>query len=385
MTNRKDGPLEIYVHIPFCIRKCLYCDFLSGPAEHNTQTLYIEALINEIRCAQEEAGRPVSSIFIGGGTPSVLPGEDICEIMKELRRRFVVLEDAEISIEINPGTLNKEKLEAYRRVGINRLSIGLQSVRDAELKLLGRIHTMEEFLESYQMAVQAGFQNINVDLMFALPKQKVENWEENLRTVAQLNPAPAHISAYSLIVEEGTPFGCMTEAELALPSEDEEYRMYDLTEKVLREYGYHQYEISNYAKSGMECRHNCGYWQRKDYLGFGLGAASLIRNTRFRNPFRMEDYMDRISRHESCPEEMEVLTRKEQMEEFMFLGLRMMEGVSKQRFQKEFEISMQEVYGEVIQKFTKQGLLIEETDLLYLSREGIHVSNSIMAEFLLDA
>ena len=305
-----------------------------------------------------------------------------CDLMEQLltgiRENFCFFPDPEVTIEANPGTLTPEKLSLYREYGINRLSIGLQSPKDGELDMLGRIHNYGQFLESYQMAREAGFSNINVDLMFAIPGQSYEGWIENLRTVAALEPE--HISAYSLIVEEGTPF---SKRQLDLPDEDTEYRMYEDVAAVLGEYGYHQYEISNYAKTGLECRHNEGYWQRKDYLGLGLGAASLLGKERFTNTADMQEYLQNSGSLEKIRKDREVLTREDEMAEFMFLGLRMTKGVSKSEFQEYFGTSIEKIYGVVLEKYKKQGLLIEEKDRIFLSREGIHVSNAVMADFLL--
>lgn len=305
-----------------------------------------------------------------------------CDLMEQLltgiRENFCFFPDPEVTIEANPGTLTPEKLSLYREYGINRLSIGLQSPKDGELDMLGRIHNYGQFLESYQMAREAGFSNINVDLMFAIPGQSYEGWIENLRTVAALEPE--HISAYSLIVEEGTPF---SKRQLDLPDEDTEYRMYEDVAAVLGEYGYHQYEISNYAKTGLECRHNEGYWQRKDYLGLGLGAASLLGKERFTNTADMQEYLQNSGSLEKIRKDREVLTREDEMAEFMFLGLRMTKGISKADFQRCFGCTIESVYGEVLEKYESMELLLEKDGRIFLSREGIHVSNSIMAEFLL--
>lgn len=369
--------LEIYVHIPFCVRKCSYCDFLSGPADPQQQRRYVDALKTEMDAVMEEAGRPVSSIYIGGGTPSVLPAEWIGSLLDKLRERFSLQEDAEISMEANPGTLDESRLRCYRQAGVNRLSLGLQSPRDRELKTLGRIHSCADFLESYEMAREAGFSNINVDLMMALPGQSVKDWEENLEWTARLRPQ--HISAYSLIIEEGTPFA---QRELDLPDEDSEYRMYENTAMILGKYGYRQYEISNYALEDYRCRHNVGYWEREDYLGFGLGAASLLGNRRFSNTTDMQEYVRCSSRPEKIRKEVQRLTKEEQMEEFMFLGLRMTRGVSIPEFERLFGCGIWQEYGKVLDKYIKMGMLCQEDHRIFLSREGIHVSNVIMAEFL---
>ena len=379
MKNRKENsPMEIYIHIPFCIRKCDYCDFLSGPSGPEEQADYVQALLREIQAVEEGEGRSVSSIFIGGGTPSVLDERLLGDILREIRNRFKMEEDAEITIEVNPGTANIGKLQAYREMGINRVSIGLQSPEDRELKILGRIHNYGQFLETYQEARTVGFDNINIDLMSAIPDQTYEGWVKNLRTVAELEPE--HISAYSLIVEEGTPFAAR---KLNLPDEDTEYNMYEATAQILKEYGFEQYEISNYARKGRKCRHNVGYWTRQDYLGFGLGASSLYGKERFANTADMKKYLENSKNPEKIREKEPSLTREDEMAEFMFLGLRMTQGVSKKEFQEYFGTAIENIYGEVLKKYKKQGLLLEESGRIFLSREGIHVSNAVMAEFLL--
>lgn len=393
MQNKREKPFELYIHIPFCVKKCDYCDFLSGPAGEKEQQAYVRALLEEIAAVKEGVGRSVTSVFIGGGTPSVLSTDLIEEIMEGVNRKFSLLPDAEISMEVNPGTVVKrgevcgkhlsghmisvDKLRAYRKCGINRLSIGLQSADDRELRSLGRIHTYEQFLETYQAAREAGFDNVNVDLMSAIPGQTYEGWIRNLRTVGKLNPE--HISAYSLIVEEGTPFAGRN---LALPDEETEYRMYEDTAAVLDEYGYEQYEISNYAKAGRHCRHNEGYWQRRDYLGLGLGAASLWGNRRFSNTRDMKEYLADSCRPEKIRCMEPPLTVRDEMAEFMFLGLRMTKGVSCREFLEDFGYSVHEIYGDVLEKYTALSLLECKDDRISLTRKGIHVSNAVMAEFL---
>ena len=372
--------MELYVHIPFCIRKCQYCDFLSGPSDKAARKAYVQALLREIRSYAGRVLPGVTSVFIGGGTPSVLETEYIREIMEAVFHTFHVEKDAEITIEVNPGTAGKEKFTAYRECGINRLSMGLQSTEPELLRILGRIHTWEEFLEGYQEARQSGFQNINVDLMFALPSQTEELWKESLRKVAGLNPE--HISAYSLIIEEGTPFG-EKEPE-GLPDEDTEYRMYEDTACILGEYGYHQYEISNYARDGYECRHNVGYWNRTEYLGLGLGAASLYENRRFYNTRDMKEYLAYSGETQKIHKEVTSLSQADRMEEFMYLGLRMTEGVFEEEFQKQFGCRMDSVYGNILEKYKEEGFLQKKGPFWSFTRKGIHVSNYILADFLLD-
>lgn len=423
--------ISIYIHIPFCVKKCQYCDFLSAPADSRVQEVYLRALKQEIReQAARYRGYEVQTVFIGGGTPTAVPCEKLCEVLKTVFTCYRVNPQAEISMEANPGTVTQEALLAYRKAGINRLSIGLQSTDDGELKLLGRIHTYRDFLQTYRWAQEAGFTNINLDIMSALPGQSVEKYKKTLETVLSLKPQ--HISAYSLIVEEGTPFyekygqeseklQATGEKQPDLPSEEEEREMYALTEKLLAAAGYHRYEISNYALPGRECRHNLVYWKRGDYVGFGLGAASMVENVRFENIREMQEYLaeyagmpdaepvfaevaqgdaqvlsneqefslreDTHSENEqelSIRENVHPLSPQEQMEETMFLGLRLTEGVSKAEFHRQFGVSMEQIYGEVIRKNTAKGLLIDEAGYVCLTREGMDLSNYVMAQFLLD-
>ncbi len=377
--------LELYIHIPFCIRKCAYCDFLSFPAGEKDRQSYVEALLDEIYGAKEKGD--AATVFFGGGTPSILPGKEIGRIMDAVRAKYSVPEDAEITLEANPGTLNRKKLEDWKKAGINRLSLGLQSAEDAELKALGRIHTWETFLESYRMAREAGFQNINIDLMSALPGQSAYTWRKTLQKVTELRPE--HISAYSLIVEEGTPFYEKYAEDVKrrekglpcgfLPSEDEERQMYYDTEKILKAEGYRRYEISNYAREGFECRHNCGYWERKNYRGFGLGASSLIDEVRFHNTESMENYQNRAFGRE----DEEYLDAEAQMEEFMFLGLRLKKGISVNNNKKKFHTPYVSVYGKISRELEEKKLLRRENGRIFLTERGIDLSNYVLSEFLL--
>lgn len=379
-------PLSIYVHIPFCARKCLYCDFLSAPADEQTKEKYVRCLTEEIRQNSAAFGEyEVQTVFFGGGTPSVLPAENIGDILKEIRQDFALNPEAEITIEVNPGSADLKKLRTYRDMGINRLSIGLQSAIDEELKALGRIHSAEDFFETYNDAVKSGFNNINIDLMSAIPGQTIESYRETLKRVLSLNPPPRHISAYSLIIEEGTPF---YENTPPLPDEDTDRELYKITNDILWRSGYHRYEISNYAMKGYECRHNKVYWKRGEYLGFGIGAASLIKNVRFSNIRDISEYMEArdFSKVRTDRQELSV---EEQMEEFMFLGLRLVRGILFREFEENFGKSVEEVYPGVIEKLKTQGLLADVCDEqgnrtgICLTQLGLDVSNRVMAEFLL--
>ncbi len=381
-------PLELYIHIPFCARKCLYCDFLSGTASEMSRHGYVEQLLLEIEresdCYQ---GYGIVSIFLGGGTPSILKAEDIAAILACVRRCFDVMPGAEITIEANPGTLNQEKLETYRDCGINRISLGLQSADNQELKTLGRIHTFEEFLKTYQRVRLAGFDNVNVDLMSALPGQTLASWKNTLRQVLMLKPE--HISAYSLMIEEGTPFyGTYHDHPELLPSEDEERKIYYATRDILREHGFTRYEISNYALPGYECRHNIGYWTGVEYLGLGLGASSYIQGFRFRNEPDLDAYRKINMRADEADwrlyQDITELSEKDRIEEFMILGLRMMKGVSGSEFLARFGQNMWNVYGRQLKNLQENGLIVVESPYVRLSDFGIDISNYVLSEFLLD-
>ncbi len=429
--------LSIYIHIPFCVRKCLYCDFLSGPACDGEMESYVNLLLREIEKQSIFYGdHRVVSIFLGGGTPSLLPARETGRILRQVRECFYVAEDAEITIECNPGTVTAEKLENYITYGINRFSIGLQSTDDGELARIGRIHNYRDFLKTYEMARKAGFGNINIDLMAGLPGQGIASYRKTLERVVALSPE--HISAYSLILEEGTPL-YVNQKSYTFPDEDEDREMYELTGTVLGQAGFHRYEISNYAREGRECRHNKVYWRRGDYVGFGLGASSMIRNVRWKNPDMPSDYAVCLEKPETDGQReaayslmrqtaqgigtkaecaahiaetetdpairmkdegvwnrafaemlrqtgrcgVQSLTVQEQMEEFMFLGLRMMEGVDLGVFRRYFGKSVDEVYGKQIGSFVEQGLLERDDRRIWLTPRGIDVSNTVFAAFLL--
>lgn len=381
--------LELYIHVPFCIKKCAYCDFLSFPADEKMQEKYFDALIRDIKYyGQNMEEYQVSTIYIGGGTPSWMNESLIQSLMLYVYKSFDVAKDAEISIECNPGTLTSRKLLIYKQSGINRLSIGLQSADDDELKILGRIHTYDQFLKSYESARVAGFDNINVDIMSGLPKQTTEKMLDTLHKVIRLKPE--HISAYSLIIEKNTPFYDEYKFDMVkqeagmkpdvLPDEDEVYRMYKATQRTLDEAGYKQYEISNFAKKGYECRHNIGYWTRENYLGIGLGAASLIENVRCTNTKDIYKYLS----GEEIIVETTPVERKEQMEEFMFLGLRMNRGISRYDFENQFQIQIEAIYKEQIDELRREGLMEARAGYIYLTEKGQDISNYCMAKFLQD-
>jgi oxygen-independent coproporphyrinogen-3 oxidase len=397
MQNKEE--LSLYIHIPFCVRKCGYCDFLSAPADEKARDRYVQALLMEIERYRgtETADRKIKTLYIGGGTPSILSVNQLDCIIQKIKCTFNFFDDIEASMEMNPGTASKEKCRALYQMGINRLSIGLQSTNDMELNTLGRIHSYEDFLNTYTWCREAGFQNINVDLMAALPYQTVESYTTGLRKIIRL--APEHISAYSLILEEGTPFyqkynsGCYP-----LPDEEQERLMYRETEQILAQAGYERYEISNYAKKGYACRHNLVYWQGGDYLGLGLGSSSYMDGVRFHNTTDFNTYVNQGA----YVEDREELSVQAKMEEFMFLGLRVMAGVSGTEFEKRFGKTMEDVYGDVLRKHEEEGLLQIERkedrkeavaaepakgktniEKVMLTTKGVDVSNYVFADFLL--
>ncbi|HAP32926.1 MAG TPA: coproporphyrinogen III oxidase [Lachnospiraceae bacterium] len=480
-----------YIHIPFCVRKCNYCDFLSSPMDEKSQGVYISALINEIHLNKENIEKydGVRTVYFGGGTPSLLSEENlerlIVEVLKAAGIKFELVDGVqkyydirgiegtrnkpedeiidepgnkqgdelvdesrnkpkdeldnkleikpEITLEVNPGTADYKKLRRLFELGVNRLSIGMQSTDDMQLKRLGRIHTYAQFLECYEDAHRAGFDNVSVDIMSALPGQSLEDYEETLRKVCELSPAPRHISSYSLIIEPGTPFysiyggkeaeeaeGEVEEAESAiekeeaeLPDEDTEREMYVMTSRILAEYGYQRYEISNYAKEGFESRHNSSYWTRIPYFGFGLGASSFVFDTRFENTRDFKEYTSLLSeevietsidtpldsekkcdKNEVLREPYEVLkklhrevkqvTQKEKMEEYVYLGLRLTKGISKIKFLESTGVDFDNVYGKVTEKYRKMGMLICEGNIVRFSERGLDISNYILSDFLLD-
>ena len=388
MNKIEEKSLELYIHIPFCVRKCLYCDFLSFPAGEGETDLirtYCRALEKEIR-ASGNPSWPVKSIFFGGGTPSLLEGGQMDNLMQTIRQSFRVDPEAEISLEANPGTLDRDRLKAFRRAGFNRLSIGLQSASDQALARLGRIHNRGQFLENYQEARHCGFDNINIDIMSGLPGQSLEEYRQTLDFVTDLRPE--HISSYSLIVEEGTPLSRSERLLDLLPDEETDREMYRETGRRLEKAGYYRYEISNYALPGRECRHNLGYWSRVPYLGLGLGASSFLpledgAHCRFKNNDEMAAYLRQPFLPFRDRQDYVILTREEEMEEYMFLGLRKREGVSAAAFAQSFGRTMEEVYGSQIMTYQQSGHLLLQGDRLTLTEKGIDVSDYIFRDFML--
>ena len=379
------GSLGIYVHVPFCVKKCNYCDFLSFPLKRETDCSEVENYVNALQkeiCnpfKMPESPAEVDTIYLGGGTPSLLSGRQIGTILETIRRKFSVKSDAEITMECNPGTVTAESLRAFRDLGINRLSIGIQSAVEKELSLLGRIHTFSQAKQAVFWAREAGFTNLSVDLMSAVPGQTIASYEHSLRKILALEPQ--HISSYSLIIEEGTPF-FEKYSDNPPVDEDTDRKMYELTQQMLADRGYARYEISNYAKPGKECRHNLGYWDRTEYLGIGAGSSSLIKGERFDHIRDRKAYIEKIRNGESILIDREILSVESQMEEFMYLGLRKVEGVSRTDFQNCFGKNANDVYGKILDKLEEEQLLEFSGDRIRLTHRGMDVSNCVLAEFL---
>ena len=370
--------ISLYVHIPFCKQKCLYCDFPSYAGKEKLMNEYITALNKEI--LQKAKGYSINSIFIGGGTPSYLNNSNLQSLLSTLNK-LNLKEDLEFTVECNPGTLNKNNLEIMKKNNVNRISMGLQSTKNSILKEIGRIHTYEDFKNNYLLARKLGFNNINIDLMFGLPNQTLEDWKNSLEEIIKLEPD--HISAYSLIIEEGTCFYNLYEQDkLNLPDEEKERMMSLIAKEILVKHNYHQYEISNFAKKDKECFHNKVYWKCNEYLGLGVSASSFIDRKRIKNIDNIEKYIQRINKNEDIVEEVHVNDIKDDMEEFVFMGLRMVEGISIDEFKKKFNKDIYEVYGEVIQKNIKRELLICNSENLYLSSKGVEISNYVMSDFI---
>lgn len=374
--------ISLYIHIPFCAQKCLYCDFPSFARKDHLRKAYIEALNKEIISLREKHNNlEINTIFIGGGTPSVLEVDELECLLKEVAK-LNMAKDIEYSMECNPGNLTEKKLKVMKKYGVNRISMGLQAKQDNLLKGLGRIHTYKTFRENFLLAKKVGFNRINVDLMFGLPNQRLNEWEETLREIISLEPA--HISAYSLIIEEGTAFYNLYENDkLKLPTEEEERKMYHLAKEILEENGFNQYEISNYAKEGKECRHNLAYWNMDNWIGVGSAAASYIDGKRIKNKSSIEKYINSINEKGEAVEEIINNSKNDNMEEFMFMGLRKINGIDENEFKNRFSMNINDVYGEILNKYIGEGLLIRESGRIFLSEKGIEISNVIMADFLL--
>ena len=385
----------IYIHIPFCKKKCYYCDFISFDCMENKIDDYINSIIKEIN--QKEiiekiddkvnlknfTGKKVTSIYIGGGTPSLIDSKYIVEILDAIKNKYDVLENAEITIEVNPGTVTEEKLITYKNAGINRLSIGLQSADDRILKLIGRIHTYEEFLNTYNLAKKVGFKNINVDLMLAIPTQTEKELVDSIIKVVNLNPN--HISLYSLILEENTKLEEQVEnKELELIDDETERKMYWKTKNLLKKNGYNHYEISNFSKKGFESKHNMNCWNQEQYIGYGLAAHSYFNNTRFSNTDDLEEYIANIN-NDNINENIEIeeiQDREKKAKEYMMLGFRKIKGISISDFERKFRVHPLFYFRFELEKLEKEGLIEIDLDNILLTEKGLDLANKVFEEFV---
>ena len=372
--------VSLYIHIPFCKQRCFYCDFPTFAGKERFREEYVEALIKEIE--DKCSNYLIKTIFIGGGTPSYLEEKELEKLLIAVSK-LNLSDKLEYSMECNPGTVNEDKLKIMKKYGINRISFGLQSCNDQLLKKIGRIHTFKEFLENYNLARKIGFNNINIDLMYGLPNLTIQDWKNTLEKICELKPE--HISAYSLIIEEGTAFYKLYEKDkLELPSEDDERVMDKLTKDILKSNGYHQYEISNFALPGKECEHNKVYWSLEEYIGVGSASSSYIDGYRLVNISNINDYIEKINNNISVVIDKYENTIEDEMEEFVFMGLRMVSGIDLLKFKKKFGVDINSIYKEVIEKNIKDGLLVVEENKMFLTAKGMELSNSVMSDFILD-
>ncbi len=377
-----DKRIGLYVHIPYCRQKCSYCDFNSYASMEGTVPEYFNALNNEISSYSDMLqGFTVKTVFMGGGTPSYVDSKYMHQLMSSLNRHMNIEGDAEISIETNPGTLTEKKLSVYREAGINRLSIGLQAWQNSLLKYLGRIHNIEDFITNYKLALKAGFNNINVDLIFGIPGQSIKDWTDTIDNISQLDIT--HLSCYSLKIEEGTPFGLQLEKGKLKAVEDElDREMYWLAIEKLRNNGFKQYEISNFAREGYECRHNLVYWNAEEYVGFGAGAHSYFNKKRFNNVGDIHRYSSLINNNESTIENVQAIDEQDSMSEYMILRLRLVEGVLSKDFEQRFGVALSTKYSKQIERLVSSGLADFNGNKLRLTQKGLDLANQAFVEFI---
>lgn len=375
--------LSLYIHIPFCERKCFYCDFTSFPRKSENIEKYINYLIKELALYKKKLENySIGTIFIGGGTPSSIDGHHIYRILEYINNNFNIDKESEITIEVNPGTLSLEKARAYKEIGINRISLGLQTMNDELLKSIGRIHTSKDFIDSYEILRKLGLNNINVDLMFGLPNQSLKDIKDTIDKVTELDIK--HISYYSLILEEGTLLNDLyEEGKLDLPNEDDERQMYHKGIEYLKQKGYSQYEISNFSKEGYECKHNLIYWKVKPYLGIGISSHSNMEKKRFWNPNTLFGYYDKLDNGILPIEGEETIDREMEISEYIILSLRLINGINKDEFKKRFGIEINEMYNDIINKNKNNGLLQEDKEKICLTEKGLDLCNIVELDFYL--
>lgn len=373
---------SLYVHVPFCVRKCSYCAFYSVPLKNSKVQDYLKGLTKEISLRKKDALKGVSSLFIGGGTPTALAEEELDVFLALLKQGFPIPEAAEQTIEGNPGTLTQGKLQILRRAGINRISLGVQSFDDSLLRRIGRIHTVQDVREGVRLIREAGFRNLNLDLMFGLPGQTLEDWQDTLKQAVQLGPE--HLSIYGLMVEEGTPLARNSKLMPLLPGDDDQAEMYDWTRAYLREADYLHYETSNFARPGFECQHNLGYWRGADYLGIGPGAVGCMQNVRSKNIEDIDRYLMNLEENQWPLEsaEVETLSEQDRMAERMILGLRLSQGVSLTSFKQEFGQDIRDIYQSVLERYLRSRVLILDEETLKLNPDFWFVANGVLQEFV---
>ena len=376
-------PLGLYIHIPYCIHKCGYCDFNSHPIKQDEMNHYIHALVAEMKHYAKTYSNTniIRTIFLGGGTPTTLTVYQLERILKECVSEFTVASDAEITIEANPATIDIEQLKSIRQTGYNRISIGVQSFDKAELKLLDRAHGPEEIHSTVDRARKAGFDNLSLDLMFAVPNQSLSSWESNLNKALEKNPE--HLSTYNLTIEQGTAFSKLqSNGKLIMPDDDHQLELYKRTIERLTKKGFHHYEISNFARRGKECKHNITYWENKNTLGLGAGASSYMNGTRFKNINLPAHYIRQVKEKKIAVEHSETLEPRQAMGETIMLGLRLLQGISIHQFEKRFQISFINLFRNIISALKEKELVIIEKDYLRLSQKGLFWADSVILEFI---
>lgn len=373
---------SIYIHVPFCKARCYYCDFASFANCDYRIKDYIKCVTQEILLYKDKLCEyTIKTIFIGGGTPSYVDAIYILDILEAIYSCCRVDANAEITIEANPGTLDREKLEIYKKANINRISMGVQSTNDYELKGLGRIHTYQDFVDNFNLARQVGFSNISVDVMFGILHQSFDTWKRTLEDIVQLSPE--HVSAYSLSIEEGTKFYDMyKEGKISYVDDEVDRRMYHHAVDFLDMHGYHQYEISNFAKDGYCCRHNKVYWHDEGYVGIGLGAHSYFDGARYNNVYDMTKYISLVQNGIIASENIEVISKDRDMSDYIILGLRLTKGVNRNKFRKRFNKGLDSLFGDKIEKLCQEGLLVCDDDTIALTKRGLDVANKVFVEFV---
>ncbi len=377
--------IGVYIHIPFCKHKCYYCDFISFANKNNMVDVYIDVIKREIEIYKKQLKEElqIDTIYIGGGTPSYIDSKYIVSIINKLKDNFIILKNAEITIEVNPGTVTKEKLLDYKNCGINRLSIGLQCTDNNILKIIGRIHSYDDFLYTYNLTRKVRFNNINIDLMLALPEQSLKGLEEGVKRIIKLNPE--HISIYSLILEEDTKlYGMVQDHKISLPDEDTERKMYWNVKHILEKNGYNHYEISNFAKQGKESKHNLNCWEQKEYIGFGLGAHSYENGVRFCNTHRLDEFIQEVHDFENLGYKIiqERQDKLEQEKEYMMLGFRKIEGICISKFKNKFTDNPLYLFRKELSYLVNKDLIVIDGNNIKLSNKGINFANIVFKEFV---